>query len=110
MMKKYQDKLLITAALLIYALVLGILKIPCPILGLTGIPCPGCGMTRALLAAARLDLAGAFAYHPMFWAVPILYLCFWKDGKLFRKKELNIALYGILAVGFLINWLRGLFL
>lgn len=30
-----------------------------------GIPCPGCGLTRATLAAARGDLAGALRFHPL---------------------------------------------
>jgi hypothetical protein len=35
-----------------------------------GIPCPGCGMTRAVLAAARLDLFAAERYHPL--SLPLL--------------------------------------
>jgi hypothetical protein len=31
----------------------------------TGIPCPTCGGTRAALALARLDLAGAFHANPL---------------------------------------------
>ncbi len=41
--------------------------ITCPIRLLTGISCAGCGMSRAWLALFRLDLSGAFAYHPLFW-------------------------------------------
>jgi len=55
--------------------VLGLLGITCPIKFLTGISCPGCGMTRAWLSLLRLDLAGAVAYHPLFWLpVPALAL------------------------------------
>lgn len=30
-----------------------------------GIPCPACGLTRATLAAARCDFAGALRFHPL---------------------------------------------
>lgn len=43
------------------------LGITCPIRFLTGISCAGCGMSRAWLSLLRLDLAGAFYYHPLFW-------------------------------------------
>ncbi|MCL2664432.1 MAG: DUF2752 domain-containing protein [Defluviitaleaceae bacterium] len=47
--------------------------IGCPIRFVTGLPCPGCGMTRAALALARLDFAGAFFMHPLiFLTVPVL--------------------------------------
>ena len=46
--------------------------VTCPIRYLTGISCAGCGMTRAWLALLRLDLPGAFAFHPLFWLpVPV---------------------------------------
>ena len=37
-----------------------------------GLPCPGCGLTRALLAALRGDLAGAWQMHPLFWLAPLI--------------------------------------
>ncbi len=45
---------------------------PCLIKKVAGIPCLTCGMSRAWLCAFRLDLAGAFTYHPMFWSIPVL--------------------------------------
>lgn len=61
-------------ALFVVWLALYLLDIGCVFRLLTGIPCPGCGMTRAWLAALRLDFAAAFAYHPLFWAVPIAFV------------------------------------
>lgn len=61
-------------------LALYLLDIGCVFRLMTGIPCPGCGMTRAWLAALRLDFAAAFAYHPLFWVVPIAFvLAFVRD-------------------------------
>jgi hypothetical protein len=42
---------------------------PCPFWAL-GFPCPSCGLTRALLLAARGDLAAAWIMNPFwpFWA------------------------------------------
>jgi hypothetical protein len=37
---------------------------------LLGIPCPACGLTRATIAAARLDLGAAIAFHPL--SLPLL--------------------------------------
>lgn len=100
------QKLLITAAVLIFMTVLTVFKMRCPILCVTGYPCLGCGMTRALLSALRFDFAAAFRHHPMFWSVPLLYLCFLRDGKLFEKKALNALVYSIIGIGFLFNWAK----
>ena len=41
-------------------------KLPaCVFRGVTGLPCPTCGGTRAALALARLDPAGAFQANPL---------------------------------------------
>lgn len=56
------------------ALALYLLDLGCVFKGITGLSCPGCGMTRAWLAALKLDLAAAVAYHPLFWTVPLALL------------------------------------
>ena len=53
-------------------ILLYITGIGCPIKFSTGISCPGCGMTRAWFAALSGHLDLAFAYHPLFWMVPII--------------------------------------
>ena len=105
--KNLKQKLLITAAVLLFAVLLYLSPISCPILYLTGVRCPGCGMTRALLSAVRLDFATAFSYHFMFPSVPLLYFCFLRDGKLFKNKTLNIIFYVIIILGFAVNWIMG---
>lgn len=73
------------------------------------IPCPGCGMTRAMLSVLKLDFVGAFHYHFMFWSMPVLYLYFLFDGRLFANKKLNKAVFILIALGFGINWLYHIF-
>ncbi len=80
-------------------------RINCPILTLTGIPCLGCGMTRAVGSALRLDFAGAFSYHFMFWSLPLLFFCFMKDGRIFKNKYLNLIFYALILAGFVANWI-----
>lgn len=49
-------------------------KLPaCVFRGVTGLPCPTCGGTRAALALARLDPAGAFQANPLV-ALGLLFL------------------------------------
>ena len=60
----------VLAAVALFYIVIESLGVTCPILFLTGISCAGCGMSRAWLSLLRLDLAGAFAFHPLFWLPP----------------------------------------
>lgn len=78
------------------------LKLPCPIRCLTGVICPSCGMSRAWVAALRLDLGGAFRYHPMFWSVPLFGLLVLYDCRLFRHRALNNGLLAALLLAFLL--------
>lgn len=106
--KNLKEKLIISAVILVYAAIRQLMGLPCILLRLTGYPCPGCGMTRALLAALQLRVVDAFQYHWMFWTLPLLYLCFLKDGKLFSTPLWNGILYAGIMTGFLINWLRNI--
>ena len=107
--KRILPKLLITLAVLLYAVILYISPISCIFNEIFGIPCPGCGMTRALLSVLRFDFNKAFSYHFMFWSLPILYLCFLKDGKLFKRKHLNTCFFILIIIGFIINWVYRIF-
>lgn len=99
-----KQKLALTAGYIAAVAAWRLLGWPCLFTCALGIPCPGCGMTRALLAALRLDLAAAFALHPMFWSVPLLYLYFLSDNGLFHRKALDRALLIGVACGFLLQW------
>ncbi len=46
----------------------------CPISALARLPCPTCGLLRAMVLLARLDVVGAFHYHPLVpaaWALAV---------------------------------------
>lgn len=70
-----------------------------------GIPCPGCGMTRACVSLLRLDIPAAFSYHPMVFFLPLMYLYFLYDGRLFGKKA-DTVVWICLGVGFALHWLQ----
>ena len=96
-------KLFITLAVLLYAVLLYLSPVSCPILAITGKKCPGCGMTRAIISAFSLDFRAAFSHHLMFWSLPLLYLAFLYDGRLFKTRLANILFYSLIVIGFLIN-------
>lgn len=62
----------------------------CPFKSLTGIPCPGCGTTRAALALARLDVAGAFVHYPLPALAWTLFLAggLWAGWRAWRERPL----------------------
>ena len=98
-------KLLFTGLYLALVLGLSYLGMRCLILRVVGIHCPGCGMTRAFLALLRLDFSAAWGYHPMVFALPLMYLYFLFDGKFFSKK-IDTAVWIIIGAGFLLHWLH----
>lgn len=98
-------KLILTAAYLAFAALWYIHDMPCIFRAALGIECPGCGTTRAWLAVLRGDLASAFAYNPLFWAVPVLYIFILYDGHVSGNDRIDrAALFTILA-GYLLLFL-----
>lgn len=91
-LKKNQSALLTALALVGMLALYTLLHIPCPIKAVTGVSCAGCGMTRAWISALQLQFADAFAFHPLFWVVPVV-LVLW----LCRKRFPKVA-YSLLAV------------
>lgn len=92
---------LFCAILILYV----ILDLGCPFRRLFGFPCPGCGMSRAWLAALRFDFRAAFAYHPMFWCVPVLMLYVLVDFDLFRRKWIGRLLLWLIFTGLILCYL-----
>jgi hypothetical protein len=75
-----------------------------------GIPCPTCGMTRAWLAIFRGNLPAAFAWHPLFFIVPLVPLYLFLRRYLPQKRPDKAAVI-LLAVLFArVYLLRMLFL
>lgn len=102
--KNLKNKLAVTAVFASAVCLMRIFGVPCLIKALTGITCPGCGMTRAYVSLLHLDFAGAFRYHKMFWAPPILYVYFLFDGKVLKNKTADGTVLILTALGFLVNW------
>lgn len=103
---QWKQKLLFTFFYLALVAAAYRLGVGCLFRAFLHIPCPGCGMTRALAAVFRGDLLGAFAFHPMFWSLPVLYAYFLLDRGLLPWKWGNRILLGGIALGFGLNWLR----
>ena len=95
---RWKMKILLAGALLL--LLWMTLKLPCVPRTITGVICPGCGMSRAWLAALALDFPAAFAYHPMFWSVPVFFLFWLYDCRLLKNRTLNNWILGGLTVAF----------
>ena len=101
---RWREKLLITAGLLLGVTVMYLLQAGCPFQRLTGVDCPGCGMTRAVLLALQGRFSEALQRHWMVFSLPAVYLVFLTDGRIFRRRWMNIALIALLCAGFFLHW------
>ena len=82
-----------------------IFEIPCLYRKIFGFPCPACGITRAYLSLLSGDFLAAFKYHSLFWTVPIFFLFFWLDGKIFPKKWINLIVLIFLIALIIFRWI-----
>ncbi len=81
--------------------------LPCPVLAVTGLACPLCGMSHATVALGAGDVAGAFAFHPLFPLV--LAFVLWGGWRMARGRPLAVRgralpLAGLLA-GIAVVWI-----
>ena len=102
--KNLKIKLIATAGVGIALLLIVVFDVSCPIRIASGFPCISCGLSRAWLSALRLDFSAAFSFHPMFWSIPVLYLYVLFDAKLFKNAIINWTVFGLIAAGFLVNY------
>lgn len=107
--KNLKNKLLIIPFFIIMYILLYLLDTTCIIKYFTNIPCPGCGLTRAYLSLFKLDLYKAFHYHPLFWTIPILFLYYLFDGKLFKNKVINNLILIVIILLFINHWIYKVF-
>lgn len=70
-MKRPDVKKLIPPLAVLFVAALWSVLLGCPMRRLTGLGCPLCGVSRAFLALLRLDLAGAFRFHPLWPALAL---------------------------------------
>lgn len=108
-MKKYLKLLIPLSLIALIYLVFHIVGIGCPIKFVTGVSCPGCGMSRACLWLLAGNIADAFYFHPLFWAVPlfpVLYILR-ETGKM-SKKVYEICII-IICILFLLVWIVRMF-
>ena len=107
--KDIKGKLITAFTVILGCGIMYLLGIQCPIKELFGIMCPGCGMTRALVSMLLLRPATAFQYHPMVWSLPILFLYYVYDGRLFGRRAIDTAIICLIGVGFLCVWMLRIF-
>lgn len=98
-------KLLVTLLLFAGVLFLYYTKIGCVWNYLFHIHCPGCGITRALFALLRGDVLASLKSHFMLLGIPVLYLYYLFDGKLFKNRKWNLGILIAILSGFLIRWI-----
>jgi len=106
-MKKLQnkDRLITFGLIVVLVLIMYFFNIPCLFKKVFKIPCPGCGMTRAYISLLHLDFKKAFEYNPMFWSVPILFLIYIFDIKIFKKEWVNTLIGVLIIAGFFVSWI-----
>lgn len=80
----------------------------CIFRNLIGFPCLGCGMTRAIRYAMVFDFTNAFAYHPLFFIVPIIILLFMfyrikVVNKLLKNKYFWISIFLLFLIVYLMR-------
>lgn len=102
---KSTQKVILALLLLVYFgvvyTVFPLLGWDCVFLTFFGVPCPGCGMTRAAKALLRLDLAAAWHYHPLVFAMPYVVLYLFAD---FKRRRLHHTLLLGIGIAALIHW------
>lgn len=100
--QKNSKHIIAAATIVALYLILFAFGITCPIKFLTGVSCPGCGMSRACMHALKLDFASAFAFHPLWIALPFaaFFFIFFYAKKMKRafRITLSICVIALLTV------------
>ena len=104
-MKKLKEALPAVLAVALVYIILYVAGIGCPIKYITGVSCMGCGMTRAYLSLLRLDIVGAFKYHPLFLIPAIAVILFLFRSRI-SQKIVNFLLFTTIVLFSIIYLLR----
>ena len=87
--------LMASMTLLLIAIFIFNLEIPCLFKSILKINCPACGLTRSFRAIINLNFVRAFKYNiigiPLFFSIIFIYLIYIFD--LFFKKNILVNLY-----------------
>ena len=81
----------------------------CIFYNVTGVPCISCGLTRAFKSLFKLDIYGAFFYHPLFFLIPIIPFLLLRAKNENIQKKLNILSIIVIAL-FITVWIIRLIL
>ena len=108
--RNFKNKLLIIPFFIIMYILLYLFDTTCLIKKLTTIPCPGCGLSRAFFSFFSFNFKDAFSYHPLFWLIPILFLFYLYDGRMFKNKILNYIFLITILTSFIICWIIRVFI
>lgn len=108
-LKTILPRLLLAGGYFLFSYIMGRLGVHCLFRHFFHIPCPGCGMTRALVSLATGHVAAAVSYHPMVFSLPLLFVYYIFDGKVFGGRTDTLILI-LMLVGFLANWVITLIL
>lgn len=106
--KRNKDAVLAVVTIVFVYFLFYLFKIGCPIKFLTGISCAGCGMTRAYFELLRLDIKGAFYYHPLFFLPPLFIVFIWQK-KRFSEKTYKLILFTFILFFVIVYLYRMLF-
>lgn len=102
--RNIKNKILFFTIIAVFYSIAFLLNIKCIFKTLTGYICPGCGMTRAFLSIIHLDFKSAFNYNPMIFMMPVFIIYIFKDGIVFKNKNLNFIILILCFIIFFLSY------
>lgn len=97
-MQKKIIKIILMHIVMLTALALFVMFVPCPLFALFNIPCPLCGITRAITAFFQGKFEIAWQLHPLFWLFPIAFLFLCHSRLILKKTSKKYIIYILIAI------------